>query len=241
MGERRRPAWIRRKRLIPPLYTAALFDLDNTLWDRDAAIRATGRLLHETWPAVRAAASADEAEAKFAAFDERGLAGRERLITRTLEEWPGIALSHDELNAWYLHASRSVLPQDPEVLALLRDLSHAGVPWGIVTNGPSSGQHMTIRSRGLEGLTGCVVVSDEAGCRKPDPAIFRMALDCLGVRASRDVLFVGDDVAADMVGAKSVGLSTAWVSNGQLWPDGFDPPDHEVAHVAQVRPLLPGL
>ena len=27
-----------------PLYTAALFDLDNTVWDRDAAIRETGGL-----------------------------------------------------------------------------------------------------------------------------------------------------------------------------------------------------
>ena len=225
---------------MPPLYTAALFDLDNTLWDRDAAIRATGRQLHETWPAVRAATTADEAEAKFAAFDERGLAGRERLIGRTLEEWPGIGLSHEELAEWYLRTSRSVLPQNPEVFPLLRGLNAAGVPWGIVTNGPTSGQHMTIRSRGLEGLTGCVIVSEEVGCRKPDPVIFRAALDCLGVPASRNVLFVGDDVAADMVGAKGVGLSTAWVANGQSWPLGLEPPDHEVVHVSEVRPLLPG-
>ena len=223
-----------------PLYTAALFDLDNTLWDRDAAIRATGCLLHETFPAVRAVSSAEEAEAKFAAFDERGLAGRERLIARTLEEWPGIGLSPEELAAWYLKWSRLVLPQDPDVLPLLLDLNAAGVPWGIVTNGPSSGQHMTIRSRGLEGLTGCVVVSEEAGSRKPDSTIFRLALECLGVSPSRDVLFVGDDAAADMVGAKGVGLSTAWVSNGQSWPDGVEPPNHYVTHVSEVRSLLLG-
>ena len=225
---------------MSPLYNAALFDLDNTLWDRDAAIRATGRLLHETYPAVRAASSAEEAEAKFAAFDERGLAGRERLIARTLEEWPGIGLSPEELAAWYLKWSRLVLPQDPDVPPLLRDLNAAGVPWGIVTNGPSSGQHMTIRSRGLEGLTGCVIVSEEVGYRKPAPEVFRSALDCLGLPPGRDVLFVGDDVAADMVGAKGVGLSTAWVTNGQSWPDGVEPPDHQVSHVSQVRPLLLG-
>lgn len=225
---------------MPPLYAAALFDLDNTLWDRDAAIRATGRLLHETYPAVRAATTVDEAEAKFAAFDERGLAGRERLIARTLEEWPGIGLSPEELADWYLKWSRMVLPQDPDVLPLLRDLNAAGVPWGIVTNGPSSGQHMTIRSRGLEGLTGCVIVSEEVGYRKPAPEVFRSALDCLGVPPGRDVLFVGDDVAADMVGAKGVGLSTAWVTNGQSWPEGVEPPDHQVSHVSQVGPLLLG-
>ena len=154
---------------MPPLYTAALFDLDNTLWDRDAAILATGRLLHETWPAVRAATTAEDAAAKFAAFDEKGQAGRERLMARTLAEWPGIGLSHDELAVWYLRESRSVTPQDVDVLALLHELNDAGVPWGIVTNGPSSGQHATIKSRGLEGLTGCVIVSEEVGCRKPRP------------------------------------------------------------------------
>ena len=70
---------------MPPFYAAALFDLDTTLWDRDAAIRATDRLLHETFPAVRAAATAEDTAAKFAAFDETGRAGRERLIARTLE------------------------------------------------------------------------------------------------------------------------------------------------------------
>ncbi|MCY4583475.1 MAG: HAD family hydrolase [Chloroflexi bacterium] len=220
------------------LYTAALFDLDNTLWDRDAAIRATGRFLHETFPAVRASTTDEEAATKFAAFDERGLAGRERLIARTLAEWPGIELSHEELNAWYLRSSRSVTPQDADVVALLRDLNAAGVPWGIVTNGPSSGQHATIRSRGLEGLTRCVVVSEEVGCRKPDPAIFKQALDCLGVPPGRDVLFVGDDVAADMVGARGVGLSTAWVIHGQSWPLALEPPDHQIEHAAEVLPLL---
>ena len=223
---------------MPPLYTAAFFDLDNTLWDRDAAILATGRLLHETWPAVSAAVTADEAAAKFAAFDEKGLAGRERLMERTLAEWPGIGLSHDELAVWYLRESRSVTPPDAEVAALLQDLNAAGVPWGIVTNGPSLGQHATIKSRGLEGLTRCVTVSEEVGHRKPHPDVFHAALDCLGVPAGRDVLFVGDDVAADMVGAKSVGLSTAWVSQGQSWPAGVEPPDHQVAHVSEVRPLL---
>ena len=222
---------------MPPLYTAALFDLDNTLWNRDAAVRATGRLLHETFPAVRVAASAEEAEARFAAFDDNGQASRELRAIRTLAEWPGIGLSHEEFVTWYLQASRSVLPQDPDMVALLHDLNAAGVPWGIVTNGTST-QHTKIGSCGLEGLTECVVVSEEVGCRKPDPAIFRLALDYLGRPPGRDVLFVGDDVAADISGAKGVGLSTAWVANGHSWPAGLEPPDHEITHVREARPLL---
>ena len=69
-------------------------------------------------------------------------------------EWPGIELSRDDLVVWYLTALRAILPKDGDVLTLLPDLNGAGVPWGIVTNG-NSFQHATIRSRGLEGLTGC--------------------------------------------------------------------------------------
>ena len=128
------------------------------------------------------------------------------------------------------------------MFALLHDLNAAGVPWGIVTNGPSSGQHMTIRARGLEGLTEVPRCLGRGGLPEAGPR------DIPGRRSTawelppgRDVLFVGDDVAADMVGAKGVGLSTAWVTNGQSWPSGLEPPDHEVGHVSELRPLLLGV
>ena len=226
-------------RLMPAKYAAALFDLDNTLWDRSAAILATGRLLHQTEPAVRATASAEDAAAMFAAFDDNGHAGRDRLIDRVLAQWPGITRKHEEMVAWYLEASRSALPRDPTALALLHELNAAGMPWGIVTNGTPM-QHATIRAQGLEGLARCVVVSEEAGCHKPDPAIFRLALNQLGLLPSRDVLFVGDDAIADIGGAQAVGLSTAWLSRGQSWPSPLKSPNHQVNHVTELGPLLLG-
>ena len=224
---------------MAPKYAAALFDLDNTLWDRSAAILATGRLLHQTDPAVRATASAEDAAAMFAAFDDNGHAGRDRLIDRVLAQWPGITRNHEEMVAWYLEASRSALPRDPTTLALLHELNTAGMPWGIVTNGTPM-QHATIRAQGLEGLTRCVVVSEEAGCHKPEPAIFHLALNQLGLLPSRDVLFVGDDAVADIAGAQSVGLSTAWVSRGQSWPSALESSNHQVNHVTELGPLLLG-
>ena len=101
-------------RLMPAKYAAALFDLDNTLWDRSAAILATGRLLHQTDPAVRATASAEDAAAMFAAFDDNGHAGRDRLIDRVLAQWPGITRKHEEMVAWYLEAVALRPPTRPD-------------------------------------------------------------------------------------------------------------------------------
>ena len=80
----------------------------------------------------------------------------------------------------------------------------------------------------------------EAGCYKPEPAIFRLALNQLGLLPSRDVLFVGDDAVADIGGAQSVGLSTAWLSRGQSWPSALKSPNHQVNHVTELGPLLLG-
>ncbi len=157
MGRAPRPAGSEPATPMTPRYSAALFDLDNTLWDRTAAILATGRLLHQTEPAVRAAISAEEAAAKFVAFDGNGQAGRDRLIDRVLAEWPDITRTHEEMVEWYLEASRSATPPDQAVLALLRELNATGVPWGIVTNGTSI-QHATVKARagGARQVPDCV-------------------------------------------------------------------------------------
>ncbi len=53
-----------------------------------------------------------------------------------------------------------------------------------------------------------IVVSQRVGTIKPDPAIFRAAQDLLDVPAEQ-ILHVGDDWAADVVGAHRVGWYTA--------------------------------
>lgn len=55
----------------------------------------------------------------------------------------------------------------------------------------------------LEGV-GFVVDSHEVGVEKPDPAIFRVALERLALEPSR-VLFVGDILSVDEAGARAAG------------------------------------
>ena len=55
-----------------------------------------------------------------------------------------------------------------------------------------------------------VVVSQRVGTIKPDPRIFRVAETELGVEG-RAILHVGDDWAADVVGARRAGWRAAWL------------------------------
>jgi HAD superfamily hydrolase (TIGR01509 family) len=56
-----------------------------------------------------------------------------------------------------------------------------------------------------------IVVSQRVGTIKPHPAIFAAALDALGGPPADRVLHVGDDWAADVVGAKGAGWRAAYL------------------------------
>ena len=58
---------------------------------------------------------------------------------------------------------------------------------------------------------GVVVDSVWAGCSKPDPLIFRRAVDGLRV-APAEAAFVGDSLSRDMAGARAVGMPHIWLA-----------------------------
>lgn len=61
-----------------------------------------------------------------------------------------------------------------------------------------------------------VIESAVVGIRKPDPGIFRLGIDALGLRAG-EVLVVGDSISKDILPAQSLGCRTALVT-GRPWP-----------------------
>jgi putative hydrolase of the HAD superfamily len=100
---------------------------------------------------------------------------------------------------------------NPGAVELLAALRGRGVPVGVVSN---AGGHVEEVLAGLgvcqvgpgPGVEVAVVVdSTIVGVEKPDPRIFRFALDAIGVRPDR-VLYVGDTVRNDVMGARAAGL-----------------------------------
>lgn len=86
----------------------------------------------------------------------------------------------------------------------------------------------------LLGFFAVTVDSVDVGCGKPDPRIFRAALEPLRV-APEQALFVGDSQLRDMVGAKAVGMRHVW-----LHPEGNGgPPCCESDVVIRTLDQLP--
>jgi HAD superfamily hydrolase (TIGR01509 family) len=92
-----------------------------------------------------------------------------------------------------------------------------------------------------------IVVSQRVGTIKPHPAIFAAALDALGAPPPDQVLHVGDDWMADVVGAKRGGWRAAWLTGRP--PDSPLPtserddevePDLEIASLDELVEALTG-
>jgi putative hydrolase of the HAD superfamily len=84
----------------------------------------------------------------------------------------------------------------------------------------------------LAALVDVVVVSGDEGMSKPDPRIFHIALDRLGVTAPQAVM-VGDSWATDITGAARAGIRAVWF-NPRARPMPAEP-----ERVVEIRSLTP--
>jgi putative hydrolase of the HAD superfamily len=94
--------------------------------------------------------------------------------------------------------------------ALLESLRSRGLRTGLVANSwpdPARLLRRDIADAGLSDLLDVLVFSEEVGAFKPEPAIFRRALEQLEVDAI-DAMFVGDRLDTDVQGAANVGMTT---------------------------------
>jgi putative hydrolase of the HAD superfamily len=89
---------------------------------------------------------------------------------------------------------------------------------GLLTNGPADIQRLKLEGTGLADCFEVVVISGEVGVGKPDPTVFKLALDGLGA-APQSAVMVGDSWERDVLGALGAGLSAVWVSGGRLPPE----------------------
>lgn len=81
-----------------------------------------------------------------------------------------------------------------------------------------------LKEFGLDGIFQAIVESAVVGVRKPDPRIFTLGVEALGL-AAEDVTVVGDSIDKDIFPAWQAGCHTVWLK-GEGWTD--DPVDESV-------------
>jgi putative hydrolase of the HAD superfamily len=139
---------------------------------------------------------------KLAAADSEALRRLRRECARVFLETAGADLDLDEFAPAFVEAL--VFRPTSAAEATLASLQSAGLALGCVSDW-DIGLSWQLERVGLARYFDAVVTSAEVGAEKPDPAVFRTALERLGVRAER-ALHVGDGTG-DRDGALAAGLA----------------------------------
>lgn len=99
----------------------------------------------------------------------------------------------------------------------------------------------SLRKLGIRKFFDHVIVSDTFGWRKPHPAIFKQFLKLSKVKAA-EAVFIGDDLEADIKGAKAVNINAVLlVRSGYSQSKQYETvivPDHVVSSLKEFQKLI---
>lgn len=221
----------------PRPFQAVLFDLDNTLYDREAAFgRWADAYLRDTLRLTDA-----EEVARVCSLirdmDANGYGSKAAIFERLHALYPTLpGDSVRDVDLFFDEFFTHITPE-AETESLLDALADAHLPFGVITNG-SARQWRKLEGLGLVRRTSCLFVSETFGSKKPARAIFDAAAAHLGVSPAQ-ILFVGDNPAVDILGAQAAGMKAAWLHRNQPWPEELDgEPDFVIGSLSELAALL---
>jgi HAD superfamily hydrolase (TIGR01662 family) len=115
---------------------------------------------------------------------------------------------------------------------VLETLKDRGYKLGVISN-----NHRDIEAfckhQGFSHHLDTVVTRVDAGCSKPDPRIFQMALDHVGVKPENSV-YVGDNYFADALGSKQMGMKAVLLDHYDVFPDADCDVISELNHLLEI-------
>jgi len=115
---------------------------------------------------------------------------------------PTTELVKDIITKWHGYGFKLVLFDD--VMPTIKELNGDGVTLGLISNIEREINPL-LDELGLSGLLEVVTTSLEAGYAKPNPEIFRAALE-KGKVKPQEAIFVGDQYQIDVLGSRAVGM-----------------------------------
>ena len=201
-----------------PLIKGVIFDLDNTLLDfmkmKEFAVKAAIKGMIEAGLLVDEKQSYDEIIAIYGEFGWEN----QKVFDVFIEKQIG-RVEHKFLAAGivaYRRAREANLMVYPNVNKTLMSLAKSGIKLGVVSDAPSREAWMRIYYLNLYHFFDVVITFDDTGERKPSEKPFKMSLEKLRLNPDETIM-VGDWPDRDVVGAKKIGMYTAFARYGDTF------------------------
>jgi len=188
---------------------AVLFDLDGTLYDRDALVYELAKEQHRVFGEYFPDLNEERFIATIVELDDHGYGSKPELYARLARDYQlGEDIARRMEAHFWDHVDRSCRASD-DTLEALSALCTGGKKLGVITNGTTTRQNAKLNAIGISSLFDAILISEAEGLRKPDRRLFQRAVERCGVRAS-EAVFVGDHPDLDVAAAQAAGLTAVW-------------------------------
>jgi 2-haloacid dehalogenase len=224
----------------PPIFAgvrAAVFDAYGTLFDLASATATARDVLGDRLPALAELWRSKQLQYTWL----RSLAGQHADFWRVTSDaldfaLEGVGIQDGELRERLMGAYERLGPY-ADALPALERLKASGLRLAILSNGAPRMLGAAARNARLDGVLDAIYSVEEVGVYKPSPAVYRLAVEKLGLWPG-EVLFVSSN-GWDAYGAKAFGLRVAWCNRSRQPPERLPAkPDAEVHSLAELPPLV---
>jgi len=137
----------------------------------------------------------------------------------------------------YRRAREANLMAYPNVNKTLMALAKLGIKLAVVSDAPSREAWMRIYYLNLYHYFDVVITFDDSQERKPSEKPFKMALDALRLSPSETVM-IGDWPERDIVGAKKIGMRTAFARYGDTFGTKSSGADWDLTDIYQLVDII---
>ncbi len=207
-----------------------IFDLDDTLVD----FATTRQTAHGSLALVLEQEGIDSAaflsvctevdRPLFSLFEQGRLSRQEYQARRFAEPFDRLGLTPRDGLVMHLNQVFMTCVNDSPLLyddvwPALQGLRSRGLRTAILTNGPSDGQRRKLKATGLGDAVDHVVIGEEIGFSKPQPAAFHKVVEHFAFEPA-DALMVGDSPVLDYDGALGAGLKALLLDRQGAHPGG---------------------
>lgn len=206
----------------------AIFDVDGVLVDSYEAH-------FESWKRLGADLGRDYSREEF----EWGFGRTSREVIRA--QWGGDRLTDDEIRAlddrkeaYYRDVVRSNFPEMPGARELIVALRGAGFRVAVGSSGPPDNVQIVIDHYGLAPLLDAVVNGRDVTRGKPDPQVFQIAAERLGVPPERCV--VVEDAPPGIEAAHRAGMVCIGVASTGRTPEQLAAAELVVRSLEELSP-----